>query len=173
MNGPPARHGWDADHAVTALYHAHYRSLIRLAALLVSDVAAAEEITQEAFAAMHGAWRHLRDSDRALAYLLRAVVIQARSHPAATPGPPSRTTLPQAGHSAVTPSQTLLMAALHALPARQREALVLRYYADLPDTQIAAAIGIRARAVTGHIGRGMTALQAARRGTTARPPPGT
>ena len=60
---PPARSrddraaampGWDADQAVDVLYHAHYRALTRLAALLVTDVAAAEEIVQAAFAAMHG-----------------------------------------------------------------------------------------------------------------------
>ena len=161
MTGPPAMPGWDADQAVAVLYDAHYCALTRLAALLVSDVAAAEEIVQAAFAAMHGGWRHLRDSDKALAYLLRKVVIGARSHHAARPAPPSRQpALPQAGQPAITAPQALV-AALHALPARQREALVLRYYAGLPDTQIAAAMGTSARAVTGHIGRGMSSLQAA------------
>ena len=55
MTGPPAMPGWDADQAVDVLYHAHYRALTRLAALLVTDVAAAEEMVQAAFAAMHGA----------------------------------------------------------------------------------------------------------------------
>ena len=82
--------GWDADQAVDVLYHAHYRALTRLAALLVTDVAAAEEIVQAAFAAMHGAWQHLRDSEKALAFLLRKVVIGARSHHAASPALPSR-----------------------------------------------------------------------------------
>ena len=89
VNGPPARPGWDADQAVAALYHAHYRALTRLAALLVCDVAAAGEIVQAAFAAMHGAWRHLRDYEKAQAYLLRAVVIRARSHRAAAPPCPA------------------------------------------------------------------------------------
>ena len=147
------------------LYHAHYCALTRLAALLVIDVAAAEEVVQVAFATMHGGWRHLRDSDEALAYLLRAVVIRTRSHRAADPALPSRKPfLPRAGQPAITASDALLVAALHTLPARQREALVLRYYAGLPDPEIAAAMGIRARAVTGHIGRGMATLQAAHRG---------
>jgi RNA polymerase sigma factor (sigma-70 family) len=161
MTGPPAMPRWDADQAVAVLYHAHYRALTRLAALLVIDVAAAEEIVQAAFAAMHGGWRHLRDSDKALAYLLRKVVIGARSHHAASPALPSRQpALPQARQPALTAPQALV-AALHALPARQREALVLRCYAGLPDTQIAAAMGISARAVTGHIRRGLSSLQAA------------
>jgi len=155
------------------LYGPRYRGPVRLAALLAGDVAVAEEIVQAAFAAMHGGWRHLRDSDKALAYLLRKVVIGARSHHAASPAQPSRQpALPQAGQPANTAPQALV-AALHALPARQREALVLRYYAGLPDTQIAAAMGTSARAVTGHIRRGLSSLQAAHRsaapsGTAAR-----
>ena len=50
---------WDADRAVTALYSTHYRSLVRLAALLVRDVATAEEVVQDSFVAMHGGWRRL------------------------------------------------------------------------------------------------------------------
>lgn len=167
MTGPPAMPGWDADQAVDVLYHAHYCALTRLAALLVTDVAAAEEIVQAAFAAMHGAWQHLRDSEKALAFLLRKVVIGARSHHAASPALPSREPgLPQAVQPAITAPQALL-AALQALPARQREALVLRYYAGLPDTQIAAALGTSARAVTCHIGCGLSSLQAGQRGTGA------
>ena len=161
--------GWDADQAVDVLYHAHYRALTRLAALLVTDVAAAEEIVQAAFAAMHGGWQHLRDSDKALAFLLRKVVIGARSHHAASPALPSREPgRPQAVQPAITAPQALL-AALQALPARQREALVLRYYAGLPDTQIAAALGTSARAVTCHIGCGLSSLQAGQRGTERSP----
>jgi len=52
------------------------------------------------------------------------------------------------------------MAALRGLPARQREALVLRYYADWPDPQIAAAMGISRPVLTDCIRRGMAALRA-------------
>jgi DNA-directed RNA polymerase specialized sigma24 family protein len=69
----------DADRAVTALYAAHYRSLVRLSALLVRDVATAEEVVQESFIAMHGGWRRLRDSDKALWYLRQSVVNRSRS----------------------------------------------------------------------------------------------
>ena len=70
---------WDADQAVTAIYSTHYRSLVRLAALLVRDVATAEEVVQDSFIAMHGAWRRLRDSDKALSYLRQSVVNRSRS----------------------------------------------------------------------------------------------
>lgn len=69
----------------------------------------------------------------------------------------------------ITAVEAVLLATLHTLPARQREALVLRYHLGLPDTQIAAAMGISTRAVNKHIGRGMSSLQAAHRNTA--PPP--
>jgi DNA-directed RNA polymerase specialized sigma24 family protein len=51
------------------------------------------------------------------------------------------------------------MAALHALPARQREALILRYYAEWRDAQIAAVMGISSRGVVSHIAHDMSTLR--------------
>lgn len=134
--------GRDADAAVGVLYDSHYRPLTRLAALLAADEAIAEEIVRDAFVAMHGAWQQLRDSDRALRYLQETVVRRSRSRQAAaSPGPG-------------------LVAALRSLPVPQREALVLRYYADMPEARIAAVMGISRQAVSSHIARGMSALQA-------------
>jgi DNA-directed RNA polymerase specialized sigma24 family protein len=133
----------------------HYRALIRLAALLVSDVTIAEEVVQDAFVAMHSAWRQLRDSDAALSYLKRTVVSRSRSH--------RRPVRPDAGQVVTYPEPDPL-AALRALPPRQREALVLRYYADFPETQVAAVMGISTRAVNNHIARGMVSLQVRRPG---------
>ncbi|MBA2560207.1 MAG: SigE family RNA polymerase sigma factor, partial [Propionibacteriales bacterium] len=70
---------WDADDAVTQLYAVHYRSLVRLAALLVRHSGEAEEIVQDAFVALHGKWRRLRDPDMALPYLRRSIVNASRS----------------------------------------------------------------------------------------------
>src|ERR1700722_16770788 len=70
---------WDADRAVTELYSTHYRSLVRLAALLVRDIGTAEEVVQDSFVAMHGGWRRLRDSEKALSYLRQSVVNRSRS----------------------------------------------------------------------------------------------
>jgi DNA-directed RNA polymerase specialized sigma24 family protein len=139
---PPER---DADEALAEFYRAHYRSLTRLATLLAGDGAAAEEIVRDAFVAMHGAWRRLRGGDRALRYLQETVVRRSRSRPAARP----------AGQ------RPDLVAALRALPAPQREALVLRYYADMPESLIASLMGTSIRAVSGHIACGMSALEAA------------
>ena len=156
---------WDADRAVTALYSTHYRSLVRLAALLVRDVATAEEVVQDSFVAMHGGWRRLRDSDKALSYLRQSVVNRSRSvlrHRVVVdrnaPKPPPD--MPSAEHGALVQlERTAVVAALRTLPPRQREALVLRYYGDLSEAQIAAAMGISRGAVKSHTARAMSALR--------------
>lgn len=152
---------WDADQAVAAFYHAHYRSLVRIAALLAGDGTQAEEIVQDAFVSVHRAWPHLRDSDEALGYLHRAVVTRARSRSALLPDPLSRPHgLAGAGRPAPGISGAVLVTALAGLPACQREALVLKYYADWPDPQIAVAMGIGRHALNAHARRGMSALRA-------------
>src|ERR1035438_10062038 len=57
---------WAADCALTSIYTEHYRTLVRLGAFLVRDTGTAEEVVQDSFVAMHGAWDRLRDSDKAL-----------------------------------------------------------------------------------------------------------
>jgi RNA polymerase sigma-70 factor (sigma-E family) len=156
---------WDADRAVTVLYAAHYRSLVRLAALLLRDVGAAEEVVQDSFVAMHDGWRRLRDNDKALSYLRQSVVNRSRSvlrHRVVVdrnaPKPPPDE--PSAEQGAITLlERSAVVTALRTLPARQREALVLRFYGDLSEAQIAAAMGISKGAVKSHTARAMTALR--------------
>jgi RNA polymerase sigma factor (sigma-70 family) len=165
MTGKAGRRGsrrWDADQALTALYDRHYRGLTQLAVLLVDDVTAAEEVAQSAFAVLHGAGRQPLGGDRALSILRREVISRARSHRADRPRQPQAVRQAQVGGDA-------LLLALRALPGLQREALVLRYYTDLTDAQIASAMGIGARAVHVHISRGMAALQAALDGKITNP----
>ena len=69
----------DADTALEQLYAAHWRGLVRLAVLLLRDQGVAEEVVQDAFVAMHGRWRSMRDHDKALAYLRKTVVNRSRS----------------------------------------------------------------------------------------------
>ena len=156
---------WDADRAVTVLYAAHYRSLVRLAALLLRDVATAEEVVQDSFVAMHDGWRRLRDNDKALSYLRQSVVNRSRSvlrHRVVVdrnaPKPPPD--MPSAEQGAITLlERSAVVTALRTLPPRQREALVLRFYGDLSEAQIAAAMGISKGAVKSHTARAMTALR--------------
>ena len=68
-----------ADQAVAELYAAHWRGLVRLSVLLVHDQGLAEEITQDAFVALHGRWSRLRSPESALAYLRQSVVNRSRS----------------------------------------------------------------------------------------------
>ena len=60
------------------MYQAHYRSIVRIAALLAGDVQAAEDIAQDSFVAMHGSWSRLRDYDKGLSFLLQFVVSRSR-----------------------------------------------------------------------------------------------
>ncbi|GAA2135155.1 ECF subfamily RNA polymerase sigma-24 [Actinomadura verrucosospora] len=156
---------WDADQAVTALYSANYRSLVRLAAMLVRDSGTAEEVVQDAFVAMHGGWRRLRDPDKALSYLRQSVVNRSRSvlrHRAVVEkyAPKGLPDAPSAEAGAIGElERSAVIDALSRLPARQREALVLRYYADLSEAEIANAMGISRGAVKSHTARGMTALR--------------
>ena len=159
--------GWSADHELTGLYSLHYHTLVRLAVLLVRDVPTAEEVVQDSFVAMHGGWHRLRDAKSALAYLRRAVVNRSRSvlrHRIVVDNnlqqpPPD---MPSAEHDAlVLLERSAVVAALRKLPDRQREAIVLRYYADLSEAEIATAMGISRGAVKSHTARGMSALRAA------------
>jgi hypothetical protein len=94
---------------------------------------------QSAFVSLHRAWPYLTDEDRALAYLRGAVVSGTRSHDVAPADSPSRPGgVPHASWPDRSIPGTLLGAALQALPTRQPEALVLKYYAKWPDAQIAA-----------------------------------
>ena len=156
---------WDADRAVTVLYAAHYRSLVRLAALLLRDVATAEEVVQDSFVAMHDGWRRLRDNDKALSYLRQSVVNRSRSvlrHQVVVDknAPKPAPDMPSAEQGAIALlERSAVVTALRTLPRRQREALVLRFYGDLSEAQIAATMGISKGAVKSHTARAMTALR--------------
>ena len=155
----------DVDAAIAELYGRHYYSLVRLAALLVHDIPTAEEVVQDSFVAMHAAMHRLRDSDKTLSYLRTAVVNRSRSvlrhrgvvdRNPASPAPD----MPSAEHGALALiERSSVVAALRALPGRQREVVVLRYYGDLSEAQIAAAMGITRGAVKSHTSRAMAALR--------------
>ncbi len=161
------RVGWSADYAVTELYSMHYKALVRLATLLVRDTPTAEEVVQDAFVAMHDAWKRLRNAENALAYLRQAVVNRSRSvlrHRTVVDrnlqkAPPD---MPSAEHGAlILLERSAVVAALRRLPDRQREAIVLRYYGDLSEAEIAAVMDISRGAVKSHTARGMASLRAA------------
>jgi len=155
----------DADREVTALYLTHYRALVRMAALLVQDLAAAEEIVQDSFVAVHAAWRRLPDAEHALSYLRRSVVDRSRAAlrrhvvvdkfaPRLAPDLPSGQ-----GEGNIEVERSAFISALWTLPPREREVVVLRYFADLPETQVASATGISETAVKAYTARAMSSLR--------------
>jgi RNA polymerase sigma-70 factor (sigma-E family) len=157
-----------ADPWLRDLYRSEYRGLVRLAALLVDDVGLAEEVVQDAFitCARSGDGPRLRDAGAAPAYLRRAVLNRSRSqlrsrrvrrrHLRAAGPPP---TAPPADLPVVADDEhRRMLAALDELSDRQREVLVLRYYAELSEAEIADALDISPGSVKTHAHRGLAAL---------------
>jgi RNA polymerase sigma-70 factor (sigma-E family) len=139
--------------AVTALYQASALGMVRLAYVMIGDLSAAEDIVQEAFCGLYRRWTHLDNPDKALSYVRSSVLNGCRSalrrkRPALSGDvPPGNLdqlpTLWSGEEAAISEERRLgVMAALRALPARQREVLVLRFYLDLSEGQIAAQMGI-------------------------------
>lgn len=153
---------------LAALHREHYRSLVRLASLLVDDVETCEELVQDAFVAVLSRKGPVRDAARAPAYLRSAVLNGARSHlrrrvvrerPRAV-GTSSAERSPEAA-ALVADEHAAVLTALRALPDRQRDVLALRYYLDLTEAEIAETLGIAPGTVKTHAQRGLSALAAA------------
>ncbi len=141
--------GGGRDEQVAALFDQHYAGLCRLATLLLGERAAAEEAVAEAFVRTYSGWWRIRRPERAEWYLRAAVVNQCRSRSRrrVTEDRANRVTwasgpkeVADEGTGAVDEAMVVL-AAVGRLPERQREAVVLRYYADLAEADVAAALG--------------------------------
>jgi RNA polymerase sigma-70 factor (sigma-E family) len=157
------------DEAVIALYHSHYVALVRTAVLLLGDVATAEDVVQDSFIAMYHGWWRLRDTSSALPYVRRAVMNRARSvlRQRAVAGRhadwPALDVASAEEDALATLARSSVLAALDALSPRQRQVIVLRYYADLSEAQIAGALGVTTGSVKVHATRALDSLRAALR----------
>jgi len=157
------------DEAVVALYHSHYATLVRAAVLLVGDVATAEDVVQDSFIAIYHAWWRLRDTRRAPQYLRRAVmnralsVLRQRGAAYRQAGWPAPYVASAEEDALATLERSSVLAALDALSPRQRQVIVLRYYADLSEAQIADALGVNTGSVKVHATRALDSLRAALR----------
>ena len=157
----------DRGDELTELYREHYRSLVRLAALLLDDVAAAEEVVQDAFVQLHRSWARVNEPSKRASYLRSIVMNGARSRARRrAAGRRLEVVSDQSAASAETfavqhEDRREVLAALRALPDRQRECLALRYYLELSEAEIAAALGISAGSVKTHTHRGIAALERA------------
>ena len=158
----------DADAAVAALYRSHRLPLVRLARLLVDDLETAEDVVQDAFAALHRRWGSVSAPDAALGYLRTSVVngsrsvLRRRRTVRANPWPDASG---WRGDDADAPvllaeEHREVLAALRKLPSRQREVIVLRYWAELTETEIATTLGISVGAVKSSASRGRDAIAA-------------
>ncbi len=114
---------------------------------------------------MHLTCPRLEDGAKALPYLRQSVVNRSRSvlrHRAVVDrhGPAPAPDMPSAEDSALTRLEHVAMiSALTILAPRQRQVLALRYFADMSEAQIAAALGISTGAVKTHTSRGLTSLR--------------
>ncbi|MFM6848539.1 MAG: SigE family RNA polymerase sigma factor [Terrabacter sp.] len=157
----------DASTIVSELFSAHHRRLVGLASLLVDDRQAAEDLVQDAFAALHRHWHRLRDPNAAVGYLNRAVVNGGRdslrrgrrAQRATLRLVPRPEALASAEQGAISHHESAaLWAGVTALPRRQRQVLVLRYYLDQSEAEIAETLGITRGSVKQHASRGLAAL---------------
>jgi RNA polymerase sigma-70 factor (sigma-E family) len=148
---------------VTALYEAHALSLIRLAYVMLGDRPAAEDVVQEAFLGLYKRWSQLRDTASAPGYLRASVLNGCRMVLRSRARRDSRgaSELPWESAEAaalVGEEHRHLLLAIRALPPRQREALVLRYYLDLSEEETARSMGIGRGTVKSATSRALAAL---------------
>jgi RNA polymerase sigma-70 factor (sigma-E family) len=151
---------------MAGLYRSHRLSLLRLAAFLVNDRAIAEELVQDAFAALYQRWNSLAEKSAAPSYLRATVVNGARS--AQRRQGIVRRHLRVAEPDSLPPADVALLlaeehrevvVALRRLPRRQREVLVLRYWANLDEAEIAETLGISRGTVKSTASRALDALE--------------
>src|SRR5712691_8996158 len=146
------------------LYLRHADEAVRLAYLLTRDRALAEDLVQDAFVKLAGRLVHLRDPGAFDAYLRRTIVNLTNSHfrrkrleraylrrSAAEPS--------ALGDAPDTDRRDELWHDLQRLPARQRTAIVLRIYEDLPEQRVAEILGCRPGTVRSLVSRGLAELR--------------
>jgi RNA polymerase sigma-70 factor (sigma-E family) len=161
--------GAPVDAVVVSLFEERYPALVQTARLLVDDTEAAEEVVQEAFVRLYSAWP-LRDPARAHAYLRSTVWNLARDrlrrrrtsrrHQAAGAGATEQPAPGPADTVVAVERRRAVSVALDRLPRRQRECVLLRYWSDLSDQEIAETLGIGAGSVKRHLHRARATLAA-------------
>ncbi|MFI9463332.1 SigE family RNA polymerase sigma factor [Streptomyces xiamenensis] len=158
--------GTTTDH-LTETYRAHYRSLLGLAALLLDDIASCEDVVQEAFIRVHSARGRVRDQEKTLAYLRQTVVNLSRSTlrrrilgmKLLSKPMPNMASAEEGAYEQLERAE--LIQAMRGLQRRQREVLVLRYFADMTEAEVASTLGISAGSVKAYGSRGIAALRVA------------
>lgn len=161
-----AAEGTTVDH-LTETYQTHYRSLLGLAALLLDDTASCEDVVQEAFIRVHSARRRVREPEKTLAYLRQTVVNLSRSTlrrrilgmKLLSKPMPDMASAEEGAYDQLERAD--LIQAMRGLQRRQREVLVLRYFAELSEAEVAESLGISTGSVKAYGSRGLAALRVA------------
>ena len=162
----PSRGGPDGPPAINELYHARRLSLVRLAVLMVDDLPTAEDIVQDVFTALyrkHGP--ELRGVTDPHAYLITGVTNAARSalrrrRTARAYVPPPPGAVPAAEDEALLgASDREMLRALGGLTARQRQVLVLRYWSELSEAEIADPLRVSRGTVKSTAHRALSILR--------------
>jgi RNA polymerase sigma factor (sigma-70 family) len=145
----------DRTSAVTALFEEHYASLVRMARLLVDDRETAEDVVMDAFTGLYRRWTAVRDPAEAHRYVRSSVLNGARSqlrrrrlrrrHGSGSPHQEAA----RDGLERNEADRSTVTQLLRTLPYRQRQVLVLRYFVDLTEAQIAYELAALARALDG------------------------
>lgn len=136
------------------LYRREYLPMVRLAHLITGSNEAAEDIVQDSFVRLHGSWDR---ADHPGAYLRRIVVNGCHSWHRRRRM--ERERLPRPATEGVEPEAHELLDALARLNLRQRSALVLRFYADMSEADVAEALGCRPGTVKSLVHRGLRELE--------------
>ena len=136
--------------------------LVRLAFGLTGDRWAAEDLAQATLARAYVAWRRVSRADDPDAYLRRILVNTSnrrfrRPRVAEQPGDPPETAVD--GPAELVGDRTAVLAALRQLPPRQRAVVVLRFWEDLTDAQIGAALGCSPGTVRSQLSRALAKLR--------------
>lgn len=158
----PDREEDSRESALSLLFEEQYPSMLRLAALLGADDP--ENIVAEAFYQIYRKWRKIRSAESAESYL-RSVVcnltrMRIRHLQVARKNVETRVEFVASAESSalLRDDQYALIGALRRLPARQREALVLRHWMGLKEAEIAETMGISTGSVKTHTSRGLATL---------------
>ncbi|GAB3655625.1 SigE family RNA polymerase sigma factor [Actinocorallia lasiicapitis] len=147
---------------VSELYRGHALGLVRLALISTGDRQAAEDCVQEAFLGLYRNWDRLHDRDKALAYLRSSVLNRCRDvHRKSRFRRTEHVPPVWSAEAAVLhdEEQRAVVKALQRLPERQREALTLRYFLELTESEIAAAMDISVGTVKSTTSRGIASLE--------------
>lgn len=160
----------DAAGRLERMYATHIAAAVRLAFLITGDGEQARDIAQDAFVRVAARFTELRDPEAFPAYLRTAVVNRSRDHLRKLRT--HRRFLARHPRREAVSSQPdvegkdALWKVLQTLPVRQRTALVLRYYEDLSERQIAHELGTTESAVKSLLTRGLGQLRGELRGET-------